>query len=439
MESASLQARGIAPPARGLGRSIASTLLIGCLLLLGGLHLLSWAGSVRVRAGLDSYARGIDFTATLTGARLVADGRGGELYDLTAQREAQLDVLQPYRTLREGSLLPYIHPPFEAIIYAPLMHLPYGLLYVTWSAAAVLAIVAALACLRLATPIAGPTGWLLVLAICSFSPLFQGLWLGQSAAFLLLGLCGAYVAVKAERPWLAGAALALLALKPQLLLVFGLLLLLQRRWKPLFACGAILATASAATALVLGPVWPLRYADFLAGIAHWTGDTHEYPQIMFNWRGLAYNLLGTADPARIGLPVAILSAATVGALVWAWWRLRVSNDDQANDILWALAVPVAILVAPHLYIHDLTILILPAWLAVRLIAGRVWSGWPGHAWLALLWLGYLLGLASLFRIEEYPAWPTVPGILVIAALAGLLLWTTTTFTRPTVAAPTRTP
>jgi hypothetical protein len=420
MESASLQARGIAPPARGTGRALGGALLVACLLCLLGSHLLAWVISVRSHGGPDRYARGIDFTATLTGATMIAEGRGGDLYDLAAQREAQVAVVQPRGALREGALLPYIHPPFEAVVFAPFMQLPYSALYFAWTAAAILAIMAALCMLRAAVPIAGPAGWLLLLAIGSFTPLHQGLWLGQSAGFLLLGLCGAYVAVKAERPWLAGAALALLALKPQLLLVFGLVLLLQRRWRPLFACAAILAAASAATALVLGPLWPLRYAKFLAGIGHWSGDTNEYPQIMFNWRGLVYNLLGTADPARIGLPVALLSAATIGALVWAWWRLRAVGRDQADDILWALAVPAAILVAPHLYIHDLALLVLPAWIAVRLIAGGAWGGWTSRAWLILLWIGYLLAFASLFRVENHPEWPTVPGILVIVALGGLL-------------------
>ncbi|MFN8516546.1 MAG: glycosyltransferase family 87 protein [Chloroflexia bacterium] len=422
MELASLKARGVASPARGIGRSVGGMFLIACLILLCGAHLLAWVISVQANGGLERYARGIDFTATLTGARAIADGRGADLYDLEEQREAQNAVLQPYNTLREGSLLPYIHPPFEAVIYAPFMHLPYGTLYLAWTAAAILAVAGALWIMRAASPIDGRAGWLLLLAICSFSPLFQGFWLGQSAAFLLLGLCGAYVAVKHERPWLAGAALALLALKPQLLLVFGLVLLLQRRWRPLFACAAILAAASAATALVLGPLWPLKYARFLAGIGHWTGDTNEYPQIMYNWRGLAFNLLGTADPGRIGLPVALLTVATVGALVWAWWRLRGIERDRADDILWMLAVPVAILVAPHLYIHDLTILILPAWIAVRLIGERVWAGWSSHAWLALLWLGYLLAFSSLFRVENHPEWPTVPGILVMLAFVGLLVW-----------------
>lgn len=80
----------------------------------------------------------------------------------------------------------------------------------------------------------------------------------------------------------------------------GLLLLLQRRWRTLIVCGGIIALASVATMVVLGPLWPLRYARFLASIGQWSGNHNEYPQIMYNWRGLMVNLLGSTDSAAIG-------------------------------------------------------------------------------------------------------------------------------------------
>ncbi len=409
----------------GLKQLLALTSTIGALLIILLIHLLVWQRTVALRGGIDAQAVQSDFSATLTGALVIRQGQGAQLYDLASQRAAQSTILDLPDTTQSDTVLPYIHPPFEALLVAPLLALSYGTLYLLWNALSLLAFVAALLLLARTTPLPWAVGLVALAALGSFSPVHQGLILGQSSPLILLGLCGAYAALRQRRDTLAGVALALVVLKPQLLLVVGLLLLLQRRWRTLIVCGGIIALASVAAMAVLGPLWPLRYARFLASISQWGGSHNEYPQIMYNWRGLLVNLLGSTDSAAIGPLVGLLMLATLGALVWAWWRSRAATGDdadRANELLWALAVPAAILIAPHLYIHDLTLLALSAWLVLHQIAAGVWRGRQRYAWYALLWVGYFLAFSSLFRSDDRAYSPVIPGILCIAVLIGLLTW-----------------
>ena len=244
---------------------LATGLPFAAMLLLAAFQLLLWFVPMGARGGPDGYARGTDFAATLTGAVIIRDGDGAHLYDLATQRAAQGRVLEPYITQRAGNLLPYLHPPFEALLVAPLLSLSYGTLYLLWSGLILFAFAGSLLLLARELPLSGAARWLLPGALCSYQALYQSFWLGQSSPLVLLGLTGAYVGLRRGRDGWAGAALALVAIKPQMLLIVGLLLLLTRRWRPLLVCGGLLGILGVAAMPVLGPLWPLRYARFLTG------------------------------------------------------------------------------------------------------------------------------------------------------------------------------
>lgn len=393
-----------------------------CLLLLHGLI---WVRSVESLGGLERYARVIDFTATLTGAQIIHAGEGANLYDSAQQRIAQEQILAPYVQLKDDTLLPYIHPPFEALVFAQLLSLPYGVLYLLWSVLIVLAFGGALFFLSRTVPITSPSRWLFLLAVGSFSPLHQAFWLGQSSPLVLLSICGVYAANKRGRDGWAGVSLALLVLKPQILLAVGLLLLLLGYWRVLVVCGGISAGLCLASMLLLGATWPLQYARFLSGIASWQGNHNEYPAIMYNWRGLLTNLLGDSRPGSLAFGVTALSLLSLGLLFGAWWWSgggEATAQPARQDVLWSLTCLVAVLIAPHLYIHDLVILILPAWLIVARSLPVISRSIAARIWICALWGGYLLAFSSLFRAEVVPALPVVPGLLMLIAMMIALLW-----------------
>src|ERR1700683_3039728 len=72
----------------------------------------------------DRIRRGYpDFTVFYTAATILREGLGPQLYDEHVQYEVQRKCVGEIAE-RHGPL-PYIHPPFEALIFLPLTRLPY--------------------------------------------------------------------------------------------------------------------------------------------------------------------------------------------------------------------------------------------------------------------------------------------------------------------------
>lgn len=406
-------------------RAPLNALAIAVAIAVLGLHLLVWVKAIEARGGPAQFVRGIDFMATMTGARVIRDGDGASLYDVETQRAAQLRVRAPFLGTSERVLLPYIHPPFEAVLLAPLIDLPYTLLYALATLAAIICVGAALWIMARALPIPASTRGVVLLLACSFSPMLQALWLGQTSPYMLLGWCGAYALYKRRRDLGSGGMLALLALKPLLLPIPALLFVLRWRWRAVAGLIAVVLGASVAVMPLLGFDWIWRQWSFLTAIASVPDRNAIFPEAMPTFRGLVHNLLAGSAPAP-ALPLEVgLGIITVGLLLLAWWRSRglapAHEEGAATDLLWALGCIVALLVSPHLGPHDHTVLLFPLWIvAAYLLSGR-WTGWVARSWLILLWACYLISPVSMLGGLSTGTTTTVR-VLTLVAMAGLLVW-----------------
>src|SRR5579864_4437887 len=74
-----------------------------------------------------------DFSTLYTAGKILISGQKSLLYDAGLQLEIQRSF-GPKGVQRRGSVLPYNHPPFEAIIFAPLAHFSYLTAYFVWLA-----------------------------------------------------------------------------------------------------------------------------------------------------------------------------------------------------------------------------------------------------------------------------------------------------------------
>lgn len=395
-----------------------------CTLLVFG-QLALWALKVVSIGGIERYIREVtDFRAVLTGGLTIHDGAGRLLYDEATEHAVQARVLAPYVTFAPDVTLPNSHPPFESLLVAPLMDLPYAVPFALWTAVEILALGLSLWLLARAVPVSAPTRWLLIAAACAYQPVHAMLWTGQSSSLILLGFCGVYAALKASREGWAGLALALTFLKPQLAVPLVLLLLLYRHWKPLIVAAGTWLGASVAVMPILGADWPLRYARYLAGATRWGPERFEYPPGMYNWRGLIIHLIGRQSPQLVSPAVALLSLLSVGLLVWIWWCSRgefPGRGQQIGDLHWALTTVVALLIAQHLYTHDLLLLIFPAWLIVACATSGNLSRLESRAWLALVVAGFVLPLV-IFIAAQRASQGVVPSVAFMATALGALAW-----------------
>lgn len=278
-----------------------------------------------------------------------AQAHDGELlYDHVRQHRLQA-VLEP---TQPGWYAP-IYAPQTSLMFAPLAVFPYRLALWLWRllTTAGFAVAVWLAwrnCARLSRE-----GLIVAIAAAGFPPFRQLLIYGQSTLIPLVALTLAGLALRSKRDASAGAALALLLVKPQLGLVFAAWALVERRWR-LIQGGILCAAGQAAV------VW-VWFGD--SAITGYLGMLRRLPTLspllepdsgqLHSLRALLAPL-----PAQAAWPVwAVLSLGIVYLAIRAW------RSPATFEVRYALLVVAAGLVSPHLAGYDVVILA-PALLAI---------------------------------------------------------------------------
>jgi hypothetical protein len=188
-----------------------------------------------------------------------------------------------------------------------------------------------------------------IVGLCAiaYPPLFHFFVRGQLSALVLLCFTGAFLAMRADRYFVAGIALGFLAFKPQFLVAIPLILFLARTWKVLAAL-IVSSTAQLALArLYFGPAVMRSYFEMLRNAPHWIGtaELSLAPIQMHSLRSF-WTLLLPWPLAATALY--LLSSIAVIALAAAIWRSAMPLEFRFSALLLA-----AVLANPHLFIYDL--------------------------------------------------------------------------------------
>lgn len=177
-------------------------------------------------------------------------------------------------------------------------------------------------------------------AVCSFCS-------GQSSPFLLLGF-SLFLRFNRSRPFLAGASLALMAIKPHLFLVFWIVLLFdciyRRRFMVLVGGAAALAAGTAIAMSLDHHVWQHYFAMLRSAVL----DTEFFPTMSMQFRLFI-------DPKAVWL----LFVPSALALLWGisyYARNRHVWDWRIQGMLLIL---VTVMVSPYGWFSD-EIVLLPA-------------------------------------------------------------------------------
>ncbi len=241
---------------------------------------------------------------------------------------------------------------------------------------------------------------------------------GQSA-FLTSALLIAVFALLDRRPLIAGCLIGLLTIKPQLGLLFPILLIASGRWRVFFAAAITAIALVAMTTAIFGvQVW----RDFIVnglpvqGLVLADPDriaTPFFPTVFMNLRGLniSYVLAMSVQ--------AVFSIFAVGALIWA----SASRRDTNPAIVRALFFACTVCASPYLLSYDLVPLTFAA--VILLATGQLDSSgrrlaqlvfWipalqlalgtyhvPGPALVAPVFIGYLI-----WRLKIQPKTTVAP-------------------------------
>ncbi len=306
-----------------------------------------------------------DFTVFYTAARILREGRGGQLYDPAVQHVVQREFTSN-ALIRRGAL-PFIHPPFEAVVFVPLTFLPYPVAFVVWDLVNLGMLVAVALILRSSPGLLRQIPfWLLILGFLAFFPVFATFHQGQDSILLLLLLALGFRAMNRGSDFAAGCWLGFGMFKYHLILPLVLILIF---WK--------------ARKLALGFIAVVSFLFMISlALVGWQGLV-QYPG--YAWRVVSVPAFGGIPlrqlPNLLGLvagwPVLnetgwmVRAVALVGAaallLAVAWLR-KFADNPRFFNLCLACAVIASLLAGYSTNTYDLCLLILPLALVADYLA-----------------------------------------------------------------------
>jgi hypothetical protein len=340
---------------------------------------------------------GGDHAAFHAAARLLADGRGGELYNWRAQMEIQSD-LHPNHS--PGAFLPFVYPPFVALPYVLLLPLGFAGSYAAHSMAMVALLFGTVLALRPMLPRATARPFALFVLLLAFYPMLRSLFGGQNTAVTLALLVLTWRALHEERLVLAGLSAGLMLYKPQFGVPLLGLLLLDRQPRVLAGAGASAASLYLAGAALSGWAWPASWWEQVGRFQAMDQAVNAPNSVGI--LGFLEAVIGVGSPAAVW-PGVVLTALLVAFAIWIWATHRVDPVRR-----WGLTSVVLVLIPPHAMYYDAGL----AGLALACFLER--SGRAGVGTVALLWAAGALGLTN--RLLGFNL------LLPVLVALGITLW-----------------
>ena len=341
-----------------------------------------------------------DFLAFHAAAQLVDHGTARQLYDTAAISHLEHQVIDA--PVGAAGYMPFINPPFAAAAQAPLGLIDEPGARIVWLL--VNAPLAALCCWLATEGLARRQRLVAVACLLSTFATYQALVEGQWSFVMLAGCLAGLAAARRGHPALAGACLAVLALKPPLLVPVLLVMLLTRSWRALGGTVAAAATVWLVTLPFTGWSTQVDYAGYLVGVlgSHLDGAGaagnaiwHGGIAAMEGLNGLVAGYFGQQDVVVVDL----LTAAAVVAVVatWVWTVARTGWRPGAKGPGWVVIAGILamLLTDLHLFPQDCVLLLV----ALPLILEQVT---PAHRPAIALGVAALLDTSWLDQLAITP-------------------------------------
>jgi hypothetical protein len=273
------------------------------------------------------------------GARIGLEHGWSHVYSLSLQHQL-FSQMRPGTPFGDGER--FLSPPPAAWLVAPLILVGPQAAFFVWLFLSVAALAGAW---WLAAP---GTGWLRVLWLlgaAAWYPVLYSLSLGQPVVLVLLGVVACWRLAESGKPYLAGAALGLSVLKPQVGIAVPLVLLVAGRWRIAAGWAATSGVLAVASLLMIGTQGFNDYRSLLAEA-----------QTVVNNRYFTWAYLVGPGPISNVFQVVFIALGVAAAYV----------NRRANLArLIALGLLVSMLSATYWHLQDFAILVGAAWLFIR--------------------------------------------------------------------------
>jgi len=342
-------------------------ILLGILPIIFCIQFLAWL------TFLPKALRGhADFRQLYVAGYMVRTGHRTQLYDYAAQTYFQNTLVS-----NDERALPFIRPAYQALMFVPFSLLPYRTAYLGFLLLNLLLL--ALAFLMLQPRLRGLSRvWpgLPPALFLGFYPVALALMQGQDSILLLALLAAALVSLERNRNLTAGALAGVGLFKFQIVVPIVLLFLLWRRWR--FVKGFMFSAILVGLLSFITSGWAetVVFVHSLlsvgAGLPAVPGEIN-FPlriNIMANLRGLIYGLASLRAPQRwLQVTTLLLSSLVVISV-------RARGRQQRGGGALVLAITAGVLVSYYLFIHDLSILLIPIVLTLDRFISRNGTGEP---------------------------------------------------------------
>ena len=242
-----------------------------CLILIGVNSLLIALSFARTgNVSLSGAPFGGDFIEFYNAGKILNQYGSHRLYDFQLQQDLIQQVIP-------GFSLPYVTPPYVAILFSPLALLPFSVAYLIWifiSVALYASAISFIARLELL-----PQG--VTLLICLAFPPFLMLVIagGQISAIGCFIFALWIYLMKRQRKLLAGIVLGLILYKPTLAVFVVPALLFGKQFRMLFGFGAVSTVLVALTIWMLGPNGSTQYVAILREFSSLVGQGYTPPSM----------------------------------------------------------------------------------------------------------------------------------------------------------------
>ncbi|PTB20232.1 hypothetical protein C9I57_14240 [Trinickia symbiotica] len=352
---------------------------------------------------LESTGRpGADFAIFWAASHLSLQGSPLQVYDHRTFIAAQLALFGGFA---ESYALPWAYPPAFLLLLMPLSLLPFGVAYLLFAALGMyLFVTATLSVSRLEKSVGG--FWRAVLPVAALPSAFIAVIVGQNS-LLTAALAAFATRWVATNPARAGVCIGLLAVKPQMALVFPFVLVAARAWKTLVVAAATALAVTATGVLFCGfqafDQFVLN-ANLLRSSLIDHGGQHFWAASPTTYAALRGAGIAMLPAYTLHAAVAVLSICAACA-VW-----RSTDDTRLRAAILAVS---ALIVSPYVWHYEL------AWLGIALACIAAF-GLNGK-WLfgeqAVLALAWLLPLYEHFnRLAQLPQIGAIVLLLMVLIL-----------------------
>jgi hypothetical protein len=322
--------------------------------------------------GIAGPLKGADFVQFYTLGHLASSRQVAPMYDPALYHQAQVDLIP--ESARE--IYPPVYPPQAAVMFVPVTGLTYQQALLVWC---LITIAGYALIVRSAwKPVADllPDRMFVVAAAAAFPPFWSLVLHGQVTVVVLAAFWAGWLALERRRPWLAGLAFGLLALKPQFGIPLAVVVLVCGEWAMLAGAVSSVLAQAAVVWLVLGSAAFTAFADSLPTTFAYADLLEAKPFMSHSLRALTRLL-----PNWAGLPVWALASAIV-----LWHTVKVWKSHAPDRVKLGTVMLASVLVNPHVIIYDLTVLALPLLWIGSYVQERVRRAQAEPFWMLVYWL-----------------------------------------------------